>query len=459
MEISKKQRNILLIILGILIILLILFFMFWGKTKEYEVTFDTDGGSTINSITVRKNGRVSQPEDPIKEGYIFDGWYYEDELFDFQTKITSDIILKARWIKEEERKVHLDLEELSLNPGSTHTFDVENNTKQKLKWTSSDSSIVSVDENGKITALKIGVVTITVMTEDGKYQDTCEVTVTDDLVSVMSVSIRGASEVTVGRTIQLSANIQPEDASNKVVVWTSSDEKIATVDEFGRVHGIKAGKVTITVTTEDGNKTAKKNITVKADMSPSKNQGSSSESESNPESKPASKPTPAPEKKIPVQGVKIDGGSSVYVSETLQLTAIIDPKNATNQDVRWESSDNKIATVDQNGKVVGVQDGEVTITVTTKDGNYSDKKTITVTTLYEIVFNKKYNNYKVPVGYHLTVYKNKKAWTGFTSIVYRGSTKKFSDFFAAMDEIDEKVKTASIKIEDVVIDKVTVSYQ
>lgn len=437
MRFSKKY--ILLIFIGLFIFLLFLFFIFKDFSKQYQVTFDTDGGNIINSLMIKENDKIIRPEDPVKEGYIFDGWYYQNQLFDFDTKITSDIILKAKWLKNDQI-LRLNLHELSLKPEETYTLNVENTTQQSLKWTSSNKEIVTVDENGTLKALKSGSATITVLTKDEKYKDTCNVTVTEDLISVVSVSIIGASQVTVGNIIKLTASIEPTNASNKAVTWKSSNEKIATVDKFGNVKGLSVGNVTITVTTEDGEKTATKTIAVNKVP----NITTSEENK---------------EETVSVKGVEINGESNVYVNETIQLTAIINPSNATNQKVHWNSSDENIATVDESGKVTGLQDGTVTIAVTTDDGGYSDKKTIQVSTAYAIVFTKQYNNLNVLTGYNLTVYRNKEKWSDFTAIIYRGNTKKFADFFAAVGEIDENEKTASIKIDNIVIDKVPVSYQ
>ncbi len=445
MRFSKKY--ILLILLGLFIFLLFLFFIFKDFSKQYQVTFDTDGGNIINSLMIKENAKIIQPEDPVKDGYIFDGWYYQNQLFDFDTKITTDIVLKARWLKNDQI-LRLNLHELSLKPDETYTLNVENTTQQKLKWTSSNKEIVTVAEDGTLKTLKSGSATITVMTKDEKYKDTCNVTVTEDLISVVSVSILGASQVTVGNTIKLTASIQPTNASNKAVTWKSSNEKIATVDKFGNIKGLSVGNVTITVTTEDGEKTATKTITVNKAPNPTTNE----ENKTSPQDE-------NKEETVSVKGVKINGESNVHVNETIQLTANINPSNATNQKVHWQSSDENIATVDESGKVTGLQDGTVTITVTTDDGSYSDKKTIQVSTAYAIVFTKQYNNLNVLTGYNLTVYRNKEKWSDFTAIIYRGNTKKFADSFAAVGEIDENEKTASIKIDNVVIDKVPVSYQ
>ena len=65
--------------------------------KNVTVVFDTDGGSSVGSVVVQKGNKVSKPVDPIKENYEFDGWYLNEELFDFETPINESITLIAKW--------------------------------------------------------------------------------------------------------------------------------------------------------------------------------------------------------------------------------------------------------------------------------------------------------------------------------------------------------------------------
>lgn len=126
---------------------------------------------------------------------------------------------------------------------------------KNVSWISSDNTIATVD-NGKVTALKVGSATITVTTQDGNKTATCSVTVTARTYPVESVTLSNDSvELTEGKEVTLTATVNPDNATNKNITWSSSDTAIATVDN-GKVTAIKAGTATITVTTEDGNKTA-----------------------------------------------------------------------------------------------------------------------------------------------------------------------------------------------------------
>ena len=445
MQVNEKHKKIILIVLGIVIVLLILLFAIKGcSKKEYEITFDTNGGGNISTTKVQKDGKIVKPADPTKDGYIFDGWYYNDELFDFNTKITDDMILEAKWIKAEAvMGISLDLKELSLKPNSSHTLVVtitpENAQNKKVLWSSSDDDIVTVDENGKLKALKNGKATITVTTEDGKYKATCEVTVTSDIVSVTSVTIKGASEVLVGKTIKLTADIKPNDASDKSVKQKSSDSKIASVDKNGNVKGLKNGKVTITVTTNDGNKTAKKDITIKENSNPNP-------IPSNPNSGESSNPTPTTPSEVKVTGVSLNKDKlTLNVNDSDNLKATITPSNATNKGLKWQSSNPNVVKVDDNGKVTALSEGTATITVTTVDGNYEANCDVVVSSIYKIELKTQFNDNQLPVGYNVIVYKDGKKFTDYKNVIYKGLEKY--DYFLS-SEIQKVEKNITLTLKD-----------
>ena len=169
-----------------------------------------------------------------------------------------------------------------------------------------------------------------------------------DTIKVEGVSLNVTSvELTEGDQTTLTATVNPSNATNKNVTWTSSDNNVATVAN-GKVTAVKAGTATITVKTEDGNKTATCTVTVKA-------------------------------KTYPVESVTLDKTSvELTEGEETTLTATVNPSNATNKNVTWTSSDSNVATV-ANGKVTAVKAGTATITVKTEDGNKTATCTVTVT--------------------------------------------------------------------------------
>ena len=139
--------------------------------------------------------------------------------------------------------------------------------------------------------------------------------------------------------------MSPSDATDKTVSWKSSNTSVATVDQNGKVTAVNAGSAVITVTTNDGSKTATCKVTVV----------------------------------IPVTSVSLNKTElTIEKGKSETLTATVSPSDATNKAVTWQSSNNSIATVDQNGKVTAKELGNVTITVTTKDGSKTATCSVTV---------------------------------------------------------------------------------
>ena len=221
----------------------------------------------------------------------------------------------------------------------TATVTPSNATNKAVSWKSSDASVASVDNNGKVSAVKAGSATITVTTSDGGKTATCSVTVTSKTVSVTGVKLDKSNlELKAGETAQLAATVEPSDASEKGVEWTSSDTKIATVDGSGKVTAVSVGNATITATTKDGGKTASCSVTV------------------NP---------------VAVEGVSVEPAQvEVKEGKTVQLKATVSPAEA-DQEVEWTTSDSQIATVDANGLVTAIKPGTAYIVVRSK--TYTDK--------------------------------------------------------------------------------------
>ena len=228
----------------------------------------------------------------------------------------------------------------------TATITPENATNQKVTWKSSDAAVASVDANGKVTGVKAGEATITVTTDDGGKTATCKVTVSNKEVKVTGVKLnKTATSLLVGGNETLVATILPENATNQKVTWKSSNAAVATVDAAGKVTAVKAGEATITVTTEDGGKTATCKVTVKPNL---------------------------------VSEITL-AALAIYVGESKAVTATVKPDDATNKELTWKSSDESIATVDNTGKVTGKKIGTATITATARDGSgVSGSCTVTV---------------------------------------------------------------------------------
>lgn len=163
--------------------------------------------------------------------------------------------------------IALNKSELTLEKGKTERLIASFTPAETLDkghvWTSSTPGVAMVDETGMVTAVEPGEAVITAMALTGKKTATCKVTVVDKVVSVTGVSIKPTvATMVVGDDLTLEAIIAPDNATNKAIVWSSSDSKIASVDAAGKVTAIAEGKVTIKAITDDGDKTASCQITI-----------------------------------------------------------------------------------------------------------------------------------------------------------------------------------------------------
>lgn len=165
--------------------------------------------------------------------------------------------------------VKLNKAELTLTEGQeealTAAVQPQNATYKTVAWSSSNEKVATVDENGKIKAVSGGSAVITAKSTDGGKTASCKVTVKKPAVRVESVAIEGPDKaLNIGFTAQLTARVQPENADNQNVSWSTADTGIATVDQSGKVTAVAAGTTTVRVTTEDGGKTAERDIIVLA---------------------------------------------------------------------------------------------------------------------------------------------------------------------------------------------------
>ena len=395
---DKKKRNIIIAIGVAIIIVTIIILVSTLTRKVYTITFNSNGGTEINAVKVKKDGLLEKPEDPIKDGYVFDGWFYNDELFDFTTKIEKDITLEARYSVVSE--FNLNTNSLSLTVGDSATLEA--NEKDGLTWQSSIEEIVKV-ENGKVTALKEGNATITVTNKDGKRAN-CEVTVrekTKDEVVVTKVTITGKKEMEIGNTLKLTAKITPSDATNKNITWTSSNDTIAKVDKNGKVTALKEGIVTITVTTING-KTATIKITISAKKETKPADGSNSGTGTTPSSSgngsTSENPStggnsgsaggnntgsgstggsgntqpsnPDKDTTVSVTGIEVNKKEiSLYVGDNETVTATVKPDNATNKSVKWSIKSGSDYVSVNNGKITGKAAGNAVVQVCSENGN------------------------------------------------------------------------------------------
>ena len=234
---------------------------------------------------------------------------------------------------------------LTLEEGETSnisaTVSPSNATDKTVTWSSSSNAVATIKE-GVVTAVKEGSATITA--KAGGKTAVCEVKVNAKFVAVTSITLDQTSlDLKEGETSTLTATVKPDNATDKAVAWTSSNDKVATVKD-GKVTAVKEGTATITATA--GDKTATCKVTVEKDF-------------------------------VEVTSITLDKTTlTVTAGSEETLTATVKPDNATDKTVTWTSSNTAIATV-KDGKVKGIKAGTATITAQAGDKKATCKVVVT----------------------------------------------------------------------------------
>jgi|GEM_PF-4500521 len=237
--------------------------------------------------------------------------------------------------------VNISQSDLSLSKGGTAILSAtvlpNEATNRNVTWSSNNESVATVNQSGMVTAIATsGNATITVKTIDGAYTKTCAITVIQGTISVTGVDISQSTAVlTSGSSVQLSAIVSPNTATNKGVSWSSSNETVAIVDSTGKVTAVstKTTNTTarITVKTSDGGYSKYCDVTVQP---------------------------------VPISISLSRTGTGNHTPGSIQIYANISG-TTTNKTVNWSSSDADVATVS-----VSSSDSGVPITVLIKDAGY-----------------------------------------------------------------------------------------
>ena len=225
----------------------------------------------------------------------------------------------------------------------TCTVSASDNADKQVSWESSAPSVVSVDANGKVKALKEGTAVITATSKlDSSLKASCTITVSAQRAP--SITITGTQDLAKGKSLKLTARVQNTTDNVK---WSINSTKYATITAKGNQVTVKAKKKVgkVKVTAQIGN--IKKTVTIQIVN--------------------------------PVKSIKLNAKSkTLKVRKTFKLKATISPRNATNKKVSYKSSNKKVAEVNSSGKVTAKKKGKATITVTSKS-NPKVKKSIKIT--------------------------------------------------------------------------------
>lgn len=404
------------------------------QAKTYTVTFDSNGGSTVAAQTIKEGEKVEIPSDPTKEGYTFDGWYIDEDKYDFSKEVNKDLTLTAKWAEDGDAC-----------------------TKTCSTGYTLDTKTCSCVKNGSSKT---------------------------ETVKVTSATMNKTSlELTVGSTSELSVTIKPTNATNKTVTWKSSDAKVATVSN-GKVTAIGAGTATITATV-DG-KTATTKVTVKAASTTSNetkeekvsytvtfnSDGGSSVSSATVESgKTVSKPSNPTKSgytfvEWQLNGNAYDFSSKVTSNITLKavwksnavsasdisldkteaelingakvtIKATVTPTNTTD-DVVWTSSNSNVATVSDGVVTAKAVNDTTTVTITATVGSKKATATITVKPKFTYsIADTCPNDLSTGQQKCVTVYRNGSVYTSslVTGLYNSSKTSKVASYNSTYDVV------------------------
>ena len=219
-------------------------------------------------------------------------------------------------------------------------------SKLTVEWTSSDESVATVDATGMVVAVSAGEADITASVTDSEMSAVCKVTVK---VAAKDITVPDNLDVKLndGNETTVEATVSPADATNVKVSYASTDEAVATVDKDGKVQILQPGECDIVTTlTQEGKKVVEKKTHIKAFYE--------------------------------VEGITLDKTEGILTAgNTVALNATVLPEEIADETtVTWTSSDEKVATVDENGKVTAIAAGEATITANAGEKSTTYKLTV-----------------------------------------------------------------------------------
>jgi len=276
-------------------------------------------------------------------------------------------------VKSMVTGVSVNYKELNLKVGqeayNDATVEPEKAYIKTVKYVSDDTKVATVSNDGRIKAVGEGSTTVTVITDDGGLKTTFKVNVTS-MVKGIKLS---ESSITInkGESKKLNATITPLNAYEQGIIWSSSDNEIASVSN-GTVKGLKGGTATITATTKDGGYTDTCVVKVLSND-------------------------------VAVTGVEAKQKTlTIYAGEKQKLEYKIIPSNATNKKMSFSSSDSCVK-VDSEGYITGAAPGTAVVTIKTSDGQYQDTVVVKVISMVQEVRIPHNNPFRLYIGQTFTL--------------------------------------------------------
>lgn len=234
-------------------------------------------------------------------------------------------------------------------------------SKLTVEWTSSDESVATVDATGMVVAVSAGEADITASVTDSEMSAVCRVTVK---VAAKDITVPDNLDVKLndGNETTVEATVSPADATDVEVKYASTDEAVAAVDKDGKVQILQPGECDIVTTlTQEDKKVVEKKTHIKAYYE--------------------------------VEGITLGKTEGILTAgNTVALNAAVLPEEIADETtVTWTSSDEKVATVDENGKVTAIAAGEATITANAGEKSATYKLTVQAKKVAQTTTNKNTN--------------------------------------------------------------------
>ena len=392
-KINNKYKSIIFISIIFIVAFIFIIFKSFSNHKNILIKFDTDGGSNISNQFIKYNSKVNIPDEPSKDGYIFDGWYLDNNLFNFNSLVKDNIILKAHWKKEivELTNIKLEQEEITLLPSDIKKLVLifePSDLVSDVIWSSSNDNIVAVNNEGVISAKEVGEAVITVKTIDGKLSTSCIIKVSNNIINVKSMILNKDNfTLNIGEEYQLYPLITPNDASDKGLTWSSSNTSVALVNN-GNIKAINSGTTIISAVTNDGNIKDSLILTV----IDNKNNNIIKKDDN---------------KKIDYSIKVVNKNITLEEGQTSNIKVNVVPSN---DKLVWHSSDKSIVNV-ENGIIKAIKPGKATITVKGSTGvfdicNVIVNEKIIVNDKYNIIFNLVEDSDTEDIKYSISATKN-----------------------------------------------------
>ena len=464
---TKKVIPIILIIIAVLVISMFIFIYFKNNKNENLLSLD------IPNVVYAGNEVEFLPIGNKKDNTIYKFISDNNEIaqFEYETlssKDSSNTIIAKKNGKAKVKVVatsngtEINVYEKEVTVCSSFDNSIFSNTDYKvsvgktinlnvdlskykecynnLTYTSTNSDVATVSKEGLVTALKEGITTIEISNGTKTISTNVEVVSSSDTVSVTDIKTDKTSiTLEEGKTSKIKTDILPSNATNKSVNWKSNNESVAVVSKKGLIEAIGIGNAVITVTTQDGNKTANINVTVTKKVDNLDSICKSTLKEGFPKRSYTltslqvinvkyfndslvkdivtwSSSNPSIVKvdrkgnvlaigtgkayvsvscnnevydKIEINAIKRDSvkankitlspsSLTINVGVTKSVSATVTPKNASIKSLKWDSSDNTIAKVNNKGQITGIKKGRAKISVSTIDGSASASMDVVV---------------------------------------------------------------------------------